>query len=124
MGGRRGQAIRTAVQEQLGLRVPDVKPVGLEGSAGSTLLRLRVAAGDGSPSVTCSPSCTPKATCAPTAPTSWAARSCTALEDEAPFHSVRRFVEYGDYTLLRLYHAGIPVPALFGFVEITLNGST
>ena len=42
-----------------------------------------------------------------------------ALEDEAPFHSVRRFVEYEDYTLLRLYHAGIPVPAPFEFVEIT-----
>ena len=42
-----------------------------------------------------------------------------ALEDEAPFQSVRRFVEYEDYTLLRLQHVGIAVPAPFGFVEIT-----
>jgi tRNA A-37 threonylcarbamoyl transferase component Bud32 len=32
---------------------------------------------------------------------------------------VRRFVEYEDYTLLRLRHVGIAVPAPFGFVEIT-----
>ena len=44
VGGRRGQAIRTAVQQQLGLTVLDVQPVGLEGSAGSTPLRLRIAA--------------------------------------------------------------------------------
>jgi tRNA A-37 threonylcarbamoyl transferase component Bud32 len=42
-----------------------------------------------------------------------------ALEDEAPFQSVRRFVEYEDYTLLRLTHVGIPTPAPYGFVEIT-----
>jgi serine/threonine-protein kinase RIO1 len=42
-----------------------------------------------------------------------------ALEDEAPFQSVRRFVEYEDYTLLRLTHVGIPAPAPFGIVEIT-----
>ena len=41
--------IRTAVQEQLGLTVLDVQPVGLEGSAGSTPLRLRIAASDGAP---------------------------------------------------------------------------
>jgi hypothetical protein len=49
VGGRRGQAIRIAVQEQLGLTVLDVQPVGLEGSAGSTPLRLRVAANDTQP---------------------------------------------------------------------------
>ena len=40
--GRRGEAIRQAVHDQLGLTVTDVKPVGLEGSGGSTPLRLRV----------------------------------------------------------------------------------
>ena len=43
VGGRRGEAIRRAVQDQLGLTVVDVKPVGLDGSGGSTPLRLRVA---------------------------------------------------------------------------------
>ena len=120
VGGRRGQAIRTAVQEQLGLTVLDVKPVGLEGSAGSTPLRLRVAAGDGEPERDLFAKLYAKSHVR-------ADRSYKlgrtilygALEDEAPFHSVRRFVEYEDYTLLRLYHAGIPVPAPFGFVEIT-----
>jgi tRNA A-37 threonylcarbamoyl transferase component Bud32 len=119
VGGRRGQAIRTAVQEQLGLTVLDVKPVGLEGSAGSTPLRLRVAA-DGEPERDLFAKLYAKSHVR-------ADRSYKlgrtilygALEDEAPFQSVRRFVEYEDYTLLRLHHAGIPVPAPFGFVEIT-----
>ena len=43
--GRRGEAIRTAVHDQLGLTVTEIKPVGLESSAGSTPLRLRVEGG-------------------------------------------------------------------------------
>ena len=120
VGGRRGQAIRTAVQEQLGLTVLDVKPVGLEGSAGSTPLRLRVAAGDREPERDLFAKLYAKSHVR-------ADRSYKlgrtmlygALEDEAPFQSVRRFVEYEDYTLLRLTNAGIAVPAPFGFVEIT-----
>jgi tRNA A-37 threonylcarbamoyl transferase component Bud32 len=42
-----------------------------------------------------------------------------ALEDEAPFQSVRRFVEYEDYTLLLFNHAGIDTPTPYGIVEIT-----
>jgi tRNA A-37 threonylcarbamoyl transferase component Bud32/membrane-associated phospholipid phosphatase len=120
VGGRRGEAIRTGVQEQLGLTVLDVRPVGLEGSAGSTPLRLRVAAGDGEPEHDLFAKLYAKSHVR-------ADRSYKlgrtilygALEDEAPFQSVRRFVEYEDYTLLRLHHVGIPVPAPFGFVEIT-----
>jgi hypothetical protein len=44
--GRRGEAIRAAVHDQLGLTVLEIKPVGLESSAGSTPLRLRVEGGD------------------------------------------------------------------------------
>jgi tRNA A-37 threonylcarbamoyl transferase component Bud32/membrane-associated phospholipid phosphatase len=120
VGGRRGQAIRTAVQEQLGLTVLDVKPVGLEGSAGSTPLRLRIAAGDKEPERDLFAKLYAKSHVR--ADRSYKlGRSILygALEDEAPFQSVRRFVEYEDYTLLRLRHAGIPVPAPFGFVEIT-----
>ena len=40
VGGRRGEAIRQAVEDQLGLTVLDIKPVGLAGSGGSTPLRL------------------------------------------------------------------------------------
>src|SRR5207302_3388621 len=46
VSGRRGDAIRTAVRDQLGLTVLEIRPVGLESSAGSTPLRLRV---DGGP---------------------------------------------------------------------------
>jgi tRNA A-37 threonylcarbamoyl transferase component Bud32 len=120
VGGRRGQAIRTAVQEQLGLTVLDVKPVGLEGSAGSTPLRLRVAETVGEPERDLFAKLYAKSHVR-------ADRSYKlgrtilygALEDEAAFQSVRRFVEYEDYTLLRLHHVGIPVPAPFGIVEIT-----
>ena len=45
VGGRRGEAIRLAVRDQLGLTVLEIKPVGLESSAGSTPLRLRVEGG-------------------------------------------------------------------------------
>jgi len=42
-----------------------------------------------------------------------------ALEDETPFQSVRRFVEYEDYTLRLLQDDGIPTPKPYGVVEIT-----
>jgi len=120
VGGRRGEAIRTAVQEQLGLTVVDVKPVGLEGSAGSTPLRLRVAGAAGKPEHDLFAKLYAKSHVR-------ADRSYKlgrtilygALEDEAPFQSVRRFVEYEDYTLLRLHHVGVPAPVPYGIVEIT-----
>jgi hypothetical protein len=42
VGGRRGQAIRRALADQLGLEIEEVKPFGLAGSAGSTPLRIKV----------------------------------------------------------------------------------
>jgi hypothetical protein len=41
--GRRADAITSAVRDQLGLTIVEIKPVGLAGSGGSTPLRLRVA---------------------------------------------------------------------------------
>ena len=75
VGGRRGQAIHRALEDQLGVHVGEIKPFGLSGSAGST------PCGSGSratPRAGCSPSCTPAATCARTGGTSWAGRCCTA----------------------------------------------
>src|SRR3954469_24554843 len=40
--GRRGEAIKLAMREQLGYEVLSMKPVGLEGSGGSTPLKMRV----------------------------------------------------------------------------------
>ena len=42
VGGRRGEAIRRALQDQLGVIVDDVEPFALEGSASSYLLRIKV----------------------------------------------------------------------------------
>jgi tRNA A-37 threonylcarbamoyl transferase component Bud32 len=41
------------------------------------------------------------------------------LEDEKPFSTVRRLVEYEDHMLRLLRDAGLPTPAPYGFVEIT-----
>ena len=41
------------------------------------------------------------------------------LEDEAPFQSVRRLVQYEDYALRVMRDAGIPTAAPLGIVELT-----
>ncbi|HET7719358.1 MAG TPA: RIO1 family regulatory kinase/ATPase [Acidimicrobiales bacterium] len=41
------------------------------------------------------------------------------LEDEKPFSTVRRLVEYEDHMLRLLRDAGLATPAPYGFVEIT-----
>jgi tRNA A-37 threonylcarbamoyl transferase component Bud32 len=120
VGGRRGEAIRRAVQDQLGLTVLEAKPIGMEGSGGSTPLRLRVAASNEEPERYLFAKLYAKSHVR-------ADRSYKlgrtilygALEDEAPFQTVRRFVEYEDYTLLLLNRLGVPTPVPFGFVEIT-----
>ena len=115
--GRRADAIRQAVKDQLGLEVIDIKPVGLESSGGSTPLRLTVTG----------------ATNRYVFAKLYAKNHVRAdrwyklgrtilyggLEDETSFQTVRRFVEYEDYTLRLLYDAGIPVPSPYGIVEIT-----
>ncbi|HET7519170.1 MAG TPA: phosphatase PAP2 family protein, partial [Actinomycetes bacterium] len=117
VGGERGQAIRRALADQLGLEIEDVKPFGLSGSAGSTPLRIKV---KGDP------------------PTilfgKLYARSHLRsdrwyklgrellygrLEDEKPFHTVRRLVQQEDYALHKLHFAGLPTPRPYGFVELT-----
>ena len=41
------------------------------------------------------------------------------LEDEAPFQSVRRLVQYEDYTLRLMRDSGIPTATPYGIVELT-----
>ena len=106
IGGARGEAIRRALEDQLGLVVEEVEPFGLAGSAGSTPLRIKTANG----------------------PSTWLfgklyARSHLRadrwyklgrellygrLEDEKPFHTVRRLVQQEDYALHKLHLAGLP----------------
>jgi tRNA A-37 threonylcarbamoyl transferase component Bud32 len=117
VGGRRGEAIRRALGDQLGVIVDDVQPFGLEGSAGSTPLRIKVKGDqDG-----------------------WLFAKLYArshlradrsyklgrallygrLEDEKPFNTVRRFVQQEDYALALMQRAGLPSPQPYGVVELT-----
>jgi tRNA A-37 threonylcarbamoyl transferase component Bud32/membrane-associated phospholipid phosphatase len=120
VGGRRGEAIRKAVREQLGLTILEVKPVGLDGSGGSTPLRIRVAARNEDPERFIFAKLYAKSHVRADRSYKFGrAILYGALEDEAPFQSVRRFVEYEDYTLLLLHYLGLPTPTPYGFVEIT-----
>jgi membrane-associated phospholipid phosphatase/tRNA A-37 threonylcarbamoyl transferase component Bud32 len=117
IGGRRGEAIETALKEQLGVQVLEVKRFGTKWSASSTPLRIRV---KGDPDV-------------------WLFAKLYAtnhvradrwyklgrtlrygrLEDEKSFNSVRRLAEREDYALGLMSRARIPSPVPFGVVEIT-----
>jgi tRNA A-37 threonylcarbamoyl transferase component Bud32 len=118
--GRRGEAITKAVSEQLGYQILEAKPVGLAGSGGSTPLRLRVAASGEEPEHYLFAKLYAKSH---VRADRWyklgRAILYGALEDETPFQTVRRFVEYEDYALRLLYDMGLPVPRPFGIVEIT-----
>jgi tRNA A-37 threonylcarbamoyl transferase component Bud32 len=117
VGGARGGAIRQAVHDQLGLDVLEIKPIGLEGSAGSTPLRLKVA---GTPDTYLFAKLYAKSHVrADRWYKIWRTILYGGLEDEASFQTVRRFVEYEDYTLRLLQDIGIPTPRPFGIVEIT-----
>jgi tRNA A-37 threonylcarbamoyl transferase component Bud32/membrane-associated phospholipid phosphatase len=117
IGGARGQAIRRALEDQLGLVVEEVKPFGLSGSAGSTPLRITV---KGDP---------PRRLFGKLYAQShlrsdrWYKLGRELLygrlEDEKPFNSVRRLVQQEDYALHKLHAAGLPSPTPFGFVELT-----
>jgi tRNA A-37 threonylcarbamoyl transferase component Bud32/membrane-associated phospholipid phosphatase len=117
IGGRRGQAIHQALEDQLGVQVAELKPFGLSGSAGSTPMRVKVK-GD---------------------PETWLFAKLYAgshlradrwyklgrtllygrLEDEKPFNTVRRLVQQEDYALRLMHGAGVRSPEPFGIVEIT-----
>jgi tRNA A-37 threonylcarbamoyl transferase component Bud32 len=115
--GPRGQAIRRALADQLGIGVAGVEPFGTAGSGGSTPLRIQVAG-------------------EPEAALFGKLYALThlradrwyklgrmmlygALEDEKPFNSVRRLVEYEDYMLRLMADVGVPSAAPYGFVELT-----
>jgi membrane-associated phospholipid phosphatase/tRNA A-37 threonylcarbamoyl transferase component Bud32 len=117
--GTRGVAIVRALEDQLGLLVTEVKPFGLAGSGGSTPLKITVkAAGEGE-------SCVFGKLYAATHVHSdrWYKLGRTLLygrlEDEQPFHSVRRLVQYEDYVMHLFTAAGLPTPRPLGIVEIT-----
>jgi membrane-associated phospholipid phosphatase/tRNA A-37 threonylcarbamoyl transferase component Bud32 len=117
--GARGEAITRALQDQLGVVATSVTPFGLAGSGGSTPLKITVKAeGD-------EESCIFGKLYAATHLRSdrWFKLGRTLLygrlEDEKPYHSVRRLVQYEDYVLRLLSDSGLPVPQPLGIVEIT-----
>ena len=120
VSGRRGQAIVSAIRDQLGLTVLDVKPVGLEASGGSTPLRIKVARDRSGPERYVFAKLYARSH---VRADRWYKLGRTilygALEDETPFQNVRRFVEYEDYTLRILFELGAPTPKPYGIVEIT-----
>jgi len=117
VGGRRGQAIRTAVHDQLGLNALEIKPVGLESSAGSTPLRLRV---EGGPDEYLFAKLYTKGHVrADRWYKVWRSIQYGSLEDEKPFQTVRRLTEYEDHMLRLLRDVGIRTAKPYGIVEIT-----
>ena len=119
VSGRRGEAIKLAMQEQLGYDVLSMKPVGLEGSGGSTPLKMRVVDEEGVERSIFAKLYAKNHVRADR----WYKLGRTMLygrlEDETPFSTVRRFVEYEDYTLRLLGEKGFSTPAPLDIVEIT-----
>jgi membrane-associated phospholipid phosphatase/tRNA A-37 threonylcarbamoyl transferase component Bud32 len=118
--GVRGEAIVQALQDQLGLLATSVTPFNLAGSGGSTPLRIGVKSdeADGETWVFA------KLYAATHVRSDrWYKLGRTLLygrlEDEQPFHSVRRLVQYEDYVLHLMDDAGLPVSHPLGIVEIT-----
>ncbi len=115
--GERGAAIRRALHEQLGMDVLEVKPFGLEGSGGSTPLRLKVA-GDPDQYIFAK-----LYSQVHVRSDRWYKIGRTilygSLEDEVHFSGVRRLVEYEDYIQRLMRDAGVPSATPLGIVEIT-----
>ncbi len=115
----RRDAIERAVTQQLGLDLTVIERFGLGGSAGSTPLRVRLRDTEGAPATAFGK------LYAVTHLRSdrWYKLSRTVLygrlEDERPFSTVRRLVEYEDHMLRLLRDAGLPTPRPLGFSEIT-----
>ncbi|WP_345771915.1 phosphatase PAP2 family protein [Geodermatophilus sabuli] len=130
VSGARGAAIVRALQDQLGLLATDVAPFGLAGSGGSTPLRIAVKSDAGPRDGADGPGADGDSyvfgklyAATHVRSDRWFKLGRTLLygrmEDEKPFHSVRRLVQYEDYVLRVFTDAGLPVPQPLGIVEIT-----
>ena len=117
LGGARAEAVKRAMADQVGLEVVEVEPFGLEGSGGSSPLRMTLADGSrvfGKIYAT-----------SHVRADRWYRVGRTILygklEDETPFGSVRRLAEYEDYALRYLAMNGVAVARTWGIVELTPN---
>ena len=118
--GTRGEAIRRAVQEQVGVEVLDVEPLNLKEYGGSTPLRIKVASAEGDGSAYLFAKLYSQTHLNSDR---WykLGRSILygALEDEVRFTSVRRLVEYEDYIQRVMVDCGVPTAHPIAVVEIT-----
>ena len=117
LGGRRRDAVVRAMSDQLGLTVVDVEPFGLDGSGGSSPLRMTL--DDGTRLFGKIYSTGHERA------DRWYRIGRTILygqlEDEVPVGSVRRLAAYEDYALRFLTDHGVRVAEPFGIVELTAN---
>jgi tRNA A-37 threonylcarbamoyl transferase component Bud32 len=113
--GARGDAIRSAMSEQLGFDVAEITPIGLEGSAGSTPLKIVDNSGEAVFAKLYSSTHLRS--------DRWYKLGRTLLygrlEDEQRFTSVRRLVQHEHYMLFAFEAAGVATHTPIGIVEIT-----
>jgi hypothetical protein len=117
LGGERGKAIVAAMADRLGLTVTEVKEFGLEGSGGSSPLRMTLPDGSRVFGKIYST--------AHERADRWYRFGRTILygqlEDETAVGSVRRLAAYEDYALRLLADHGVRVARTYGLVELTPN---
>jgi tRNA A-37 threonylcarbamoyl transferase component Bud32/membrane-associated phospholipid phosphatase len=119
VGGDRGEAIVRALDQQLGIRAVSVEPFALAGSAGSTPLRIRASGADGQQVTLFGKLYAVNHLRSDRSYKLTRMVLYGRLEDEKPFSSVRRLVEYEDHMLRLLRDSGLPIPNPLGLVEIT-----
>ena len=117
VGGERGDAILRALRDQLGLDAVALKPFGLDGSAGSTPLRITL--GDEAGTKLFGKLYAKNHLRSDRWYKLFRTLVYGRLEDESSFSSVRRLVQYEDYLLRLMHGAGIATARPYGFVEIT-----
>ncbi len=112
---RRQEAILRALREQLGIEAESLELFGLEGSGGSTPIRVAVRGGGHVFAKVYAQNHLRSDRWY-----KWGRRILYgALEDEAPFRSVRRLAEHEDYVMRLMAAAGVPGPQPLGIAEMT-----
>jgi tRNA A-37 threonylcarbamoyl transferase component Bud32/membrane-associated phospholipid phosphatase len=113
--GARGDAIRRGLAGQLNIDVEDIRPIGLEGSAGSTPLRIATTGGE----LYFAKLYARTHLRADRSYKLWRTLVYGRLEDEQHFTSVRRLVQHEDYMVHVMRRVGVPCAEPKGIVEIT-----
>jgi tRNA A-37 threonylcarbamoyl transferase component Bud32 len=115
MTDARVAAIKTALRDQLGIEVAQIELFGLEGSGGSTPLRLTLSGGGYLFGKVYAKNHLRS--------DRWYKLGRTilygALEDESSYRTVRRLAEHEDHVMRLMADAGVAVPEPLGIAELT-----